>query len=73
MVENGFLDVGLPDAQGDDAVARDARWIDQAHVDGAGADRRGEVAAVAAPVHKRLVYGHLAEQVVHVMAWLRAS
>jgi hypothetical protein len=66
--DDGFADVGLPDADGGHAAAGNARGVYQAHVDGAGAHGGREVAAVAAPVHHRFVDGDLAKQVVHIVA-----
>ena len=70
--DDGLADVGLPDAHHGDAVVRDAAGVDQAVADGERTDRRGQVAAVAAPVDERLVDRHLAEQVVDVVIGLDA-
>jgi len=48
-------------------VPRDALGVDEAVGDGVGADRRRQVAAVAAPVDEGLVDRDLAEQVVDVV------
>jgi ribosomal protein L18 len=51
MGDDGLADVGLPDADDGDAVARHWRGrIDQAIGDGERTDRGGQVAAVARPV-----------------------
>ena len=68
MGDDGLADIGLPDADGGDAVARHAGRVDQAVGDGEGADGGRQVAAVAAPVDEGLVDGDLAEQVVDVVA-----
>src|SRR5690606_3840753 len=70
MGNDGFLDVGLPDPDHAGAVFRDAVFRDKATVDGKGTDGGSQVATVAAPVNKGLIDGHLAKQVVHVMARL---
>ncbi len=70
MGDDGFLDVLLPDAHSADAVFRHALGIDQPLADGKGAHRSGQVAAVAGPVHKRLVDRHLTEEIVHVVIGL---
>ncbi len=67
MRDDGLADVGLPDAHGGDAVVRDAAGIDEAVADGERTHGGGKVAAVAGPVHKRLVDRDLAEQVVDVV------
>ncbi|MNE22258.1 hypothetical protein D3C80_1154590 [compost metagenome] len=72
MGDDGLADVLLPDAHGADAVVRNARGIDQTASDGEGADRSGQVAAVARPVDERLVDRHLTEQVVDIMIRLLA-
>src|SRR5690554_1137912 len=71
MGHDGFLDVGLPDPDHAGAVFRDAVFRDKATVDSKGTDGCGQVAAVTAPVHKRLVDRYLPEQVVHVVVRLR--
>jgi hypothetical protein len=65
--DDGLIDVGLPDAHDRPAVLRHAFGVEQACGDGERANRRGQVAAVAAPVHKRLVDRHLAEEVIDVV------
>ena len=67
MGDDGFLDIDLPDAHHGNAVFGNPVCGDQPVVDGKRAYRRGQVAAVAAPVDERLVDGHLAEQVIHVV------
>ncbi|MCY1299044.1 hypothetical protein D9M68_681990 [compost metagenome] len=67
MADDGLADIRLPDAHDGDAVLRDAARVDQARADGERADRGGQVAAVAAPVHERLVDRDLAEQVVDIV------
>ncbi len=70
--DDALADIGLPDAHHRHAVLRNARRVHQAAADGEGAHCRREVAAVAAPVDKGLVDGHLAEQVVDVVVGLDA-
>jgi hypothetical protein len=65
--DDGLLDVGLPDAHHGSAVLRNARRIHQPGMDGEGAGGGGQVAAIAAPVHKGLVDGDLAVEVVHIV------
>nr|GEU28025.1 hypothetical protein [Tanacetum cinerariifolium] len=67
MGDDGPGDIGLPDAHHGHAIARDARRVHQACRNRKRAHGGRQVAAVAAPVHERLVDGHLAEQVVDVM------
>ena len=67
MVDDGLADIRLPDANDGHAVVRNALGRNQPHVNGAGADGSAQVAAVAAPVHKRLIDGDLAEQIVHIV------
>ena len=73
---DGFANVGLPDAHhagaAARAIARDTAGIDQPGVDGKRARRGGQVAAVAAPVHKVGVDGHLPVEVVHGVIGARA-
>ncbi|MNN43237.1 hypothetical protein D3C81_1574630 [compost metagenome] len=73
MSDDGLADVGLPDTHGGNAIARDARRLDQATADGERTDSSRQVAAVAAPVDEGLVDGHLAEQVVDVVLGLGAG
>ncbi|MCY1242948.1 hypothetical protein D9M72_559460 [compost metagenome] len=61
MGNDGLVDIRLPDAHGCHAVLRDAAGIDQPGTDGEGPHCRGQIAAVAAPVDKRLVDGYLTE------------
>ncbi|MNH32317.1 hypothetical protein D3C79_927530 [compost metagenome] len=72
MSDDGLADIDLPDTHGGNAIARDARRLDQATADGERADSSRQVAAVAAPVDEGLVDGDLAEQVVDVVLGLGA-
>ena len=65
--DDGLADIGLPHAHHGHAVMRYAGAVDQPGADGERAHRRRQVAAIAAPIHKRLVDGDLAKQIVHVM------
>ena len=65
--DDGFLDVGLPDAHGADAVFRNSVFGNEATVDGEGTYGSGQVAAVTAPVDKWPVNRDLAEQVVDIV------
>ena len=72
MGDDGLADVGLPYAHHGHAVVRNAAGVHQTVADGERTDRRGQVAAVAAPVHERLVDGDLTEQVIDVVIGLDA-
>ncbi|MOA25294.1 hypothetical protein D3C78_1460100 [compost metagenome] len=72
MGHDGLADIGLPDPHHAGAVVGNAGRIHQPGVDGEGAGRGGEVAAVAAPVDEGLVDGDLAVEVVHVVIRLAA-
>ena len=66
MVDIGLADIGLPDANDGHAVLRNALGRNQTH-EWRRADGSAQVAAVARPVHKRLIDGDLAEQIVHIV------
>ena len=65
--DDGFADIGLPDADGADAVCGDFGGVHQPLRDGEGADGGGQVAAVAAPIDEGAVDGDLAEEIVDVV------
>ena len=67
MGDDGFLDIGLPDAHHAGTVRRNTGWIDQTRMDRKGAGRGRQVAAVAGPIDESRINRHLAIQVVHVM------
>ena len=64
MGDDGFLNVGLPDADNTGAVLRNSRRINQTGVNGKGTRSGRQVAAVAAPVDKGTVDRDLAEEVM---------
>ena len=72
MGDDGFANVGLPNAHSAGAVRGNAAGIHQTRVNGKGPGGGGEVAAVAAPVDKIFVDGDLAVEVVHIVAGARA-
>ena len=72
MGDDGLLNIGLPDADHTDAVIRNPRRVNQTRVNGKGACCSRQVAAVAAPVHKRAVDRDLTVQVIDVVFGLAA-
>ena len=67
---DGLADIGLPDAHHRSTVFRHPGGIHQTGADREGAHCGGQIAAIATPVDERLVDGHLAEQVIHVVIGL---
>ena len=67
MADDGLGNIGLPDAHCTDAIARNARHIDEIIADRKRSDRRRQIAAVTAPVDEGLVDGDLAEQIIDVV------
>jgi hypothetical protein len=65
--DDGFADIGLPDAHLANAVTRHPLGVDESAGDRKRADRGGEITAVAAPVDESPVDRNLAEQVVDVV------
>ncbi|MNN72405.1 hypothetical protein D3C81_1884380 [compost metagenome] len=72
MGDDGFLDIGLPDAHHAGTVLRNACRVHQPRVQGKSPGSGGEVAAVAAPVDEGLVDGDLTIEVVHIVIRLAA-
>ena len=68
LIEQGFLDVGLPNAHFAGALRGHSGGVDQPFGDGKGPHGGGQVAAVAGPVDEGRIDGDLAEKVVHVVA-----
>ena len=73
MGDNSFVNVGLPYTNFCNAIGRDTCRIHQSSFYRERADRGRQIAAVAAPVDKILVYCHLAKQIVNVMIRLLAG
>ena len=67
MGNDGLANIHLPDTHDCRTVVRNATGVDQPAHDRERPNRRGEVPAVAAPVHEGLVDRHLPEQVIHIM------
>jgi len=65
MRHDGFVQVDLPDANGDDIIAGRG---DQTATRDEHADRRAEIAAVAGPIDRRLADRHDAEAVIDIEA-----
>ena len=72
MGNDGLADIGLPDTHHRRAVLRDTAGIHQTAADRERAHGRRQVAAVAAPVYKRLVDRDLTEQIVDVVIGVQA-
>ena len=67
MRDDGLRDIGLPDADDGHAVLRHPARVDQPGGNRERADRRRQIAAVAAPVDKGRIDRHLAEEIVDIM------
>ena len=67
-VDDGFTDVRLPNSHFNNAIFGNALRGQHALRDRKGAHRGRQIAAVAAPVHKGLVNGHLTEEVIHIVS-----